>query len=96
MTRLAALPPDGVVAGLKGVVDFAICRGVSYARRWPRPPSAPRSAPVMAQAANLGAVSHGIALWPLSFKQAAAQMSVGSNMTWRDVAISILLGGTYE
>lgn len=96
MAVLRALPELSIIDGLKGSIDFYVHRGIPCARRWPRPPSGPRSPAV--QAAGV-LFSQAASAWsrvdPL-VKLAANAMALGSPMTGKDVLTSILLGGTYD
>lgn len=38
MPRLRALPDTQRIKGFKGVIDFAVWRGVPYSRKWPKTP----------------------------------------------------------
>lgn len=88
MTRLAELPDEATILGFRGELDFAIWRGIPYARRWPNKAAPGPLTGSWATAAALGDYSTRLKALATPIVDAAIAASQGSNQTWRDLVIS--------
>lgn len=93
MARLNAPPPRATILALKGVIDFAVTRGVAYARAWPRKSSLPPRPGEAAAATDFGDTSIAIQQLSPDFQQAALELTAGTEWTWKDATVSAAYGG---
>ena len=49
MAKLTSMPQEEIIMGMKGTLDYYWWKDVPVVRKWPRPPSGPRSPAVQAQ-----------------------------------------------
>lgn len=95
MAKITALPSKDIISGYKGTLDFYVCRGIPCCRKWPVWTLRIRSPAVQAAAANFVAVAAALKLACPEVIAAAKWMAQDTDLTWKDVYTSILLGGTY-
>lgn len=95
MVRLLVLPNQGIISGFKQKVDFYLYMGVPCARRWPRAPSAARSAGVQSGWAAFTYAAQNWQTIPQVFRDALTAMSQTSDSTGRDLFMKSYLSGLF-
>lgn len=93
MAKLEFLPDAEVRAACTGLVDFALWKGVPYARRWPR--YKPRDA-TAAESANQLVFLAGAQLPGLvgsAVREAYIATPPGVNRTWVDLLRAVVMRG---
>lgn len=92
MAKIKALPAASIISDMGGSIDFYVHKGVVCVRRWPRPPSGPRSLPVQESAARFAYATITFGQAPELLKTMARYAAADAPVTWRDV----LLVGYYD
>lgn len=92
VATLDRLPELAIIKGMKHKVDFYLWKGKPVARKWPRPPSAPRSAAVQAQWEDFRLVRQGFSTISAEFHEALNIMAAGTQQTNMDVFHSLEYG----
>jgi len=86
--------PDQYTVGMyKGTIDFYWYMGLPVARKWPSPPSRPRSAAVQEQWPIFSAASRAWLNTDDESRAAMERMSSGSSMSGRDLAAKLYING---
>lgn len=96
MARLKTLPNLEIIRGFRGVIDFAVWKGLPYARSWPRYRPARRSAAAIASALLFGQIVKAYSLLAseaLAFYQEDAK---DQPRTPRDIMVSGVFGNLHE
>jgi hypothetical protein len=93
VAKLAAMPSQAIIDGMKGFVDFYEYMGIPVARKWPRSPGHNRSPAVQAQWPLFKAVAQGWGELPATVKQAYKAMSLGTDYTARDMFTTSVISG---
>lgn len=91
MAKISAFPSQDIISGYKGTLDYAVCRGISYCRSWPRSPGRKRSASVEAQ---WPVFADATSLWNSldDFVQDAYRtMASGSTLSGRDMMVKMYI-----
>jgi len=94
MAIIKAMVAQKVIDGFKGVIDFYFYMGVPCARAWPKKPSQIRNANVRAQ---WPVFTTAAKLWreiSPELRQAYEQMTVGTNLTAKDMFFRGYISGT--
>lgn len=96
MARLPTLPSMEIIRGLKGVIDFAVWKGLPYARAWPRYRPAQRSAAAIASAILFGQIVKAYSLLASEVLAFYQEDATDQPRTARDLMISGVLGHLHE
>lgn len=86
MARLDAVPDPEVIRQFRGKVDFAVWRGVPYARAWPRPPSTRTQASLDA-ARLFQQLSREVSNTTGPMRDYVTAITQGTAWTWKDVTM---------
>lgn len=90
-------PLDPVtIASLKGTLDYYLWRGLPVIRKWPRKPSAPRTAAVVASYTEFGLVAKLLSSLPAPWRQETEDDVANTNWTWRDEWTAALYGNLFH
>lgn len=92
MARLDALPAVTTIAGMKGLLDYAVWRGIPYVRSWPRKPPMPRAPAVQASAARMTEYIARLRSQAPELTTAGRIAAEGTSWTWRDATITAAFG----
>jgi hypothetical protein len=95
MAIIDALPSIDIIRGYKGVIDFYVHRGIICARKWPKTHWESYTPAAQATAATFGQTARAVTRAAPEVIQAARDMAGGTPQTWKDVYMSILLGGVW-
>lgn len=96
MVRLPSLPDLEIIKGFRGHVDFAVWKGIPYARKWPRTPRSHLTPATLAAAQVFGAILKAYALLAGLAKDLYAQDAADQTRTGRDIYVSAVLGHLHE
>lgn len=83
--------PD-VIHSTRGVLDYAVWRGVPYVRKWPRKPLLPRNPNVKATATAFAHLSRALQATPKELQNQYTQRTHSNLWTWKDLATSAAFG----
>lgn len=92
MPVIAAIPSPTVVRRWRGVLDFYCYRGLACVRKWPRPPTKPRSAAVLASAAIFADFGRRSLSVDSTLYSQTLLDTEGTTWTWRDELTSAAYG----
>lgn len=84
MTKITKMPDQGIIDGLKGVLDYFVTKGIPCVRTWPRSPGKRRSPSVEAQWAAFAYAAHEWTNLSPEVKQAYLDLAAGTAFTARD------------
>jgi hypothetical protein len=87
--------PD-VVHSTRGVLDYAVCRGIPYVRKWPNKPILPRSPAVQAAGAEFASFSRRVGATDPSIIAGLPNYPSARTWTWKDALTSAAYGKLYK
>jgi len=86
--------PD-VVHSTRGVLDYAVWRGIPYVRSWPRKPEMPRNPNVQASGAAFASYSRRVQSTDPTIITALVNPQAARTWTWKDALTSAIYGHLY-
>jgi len=96
MARIKALPGLDVIKGFKGTIDFALWRGLPYARSWPRTPRHHLTPATLAAAALFGEILKSYHLLADTLYEAFQEDAADQPRIPRDIFMSAVYGKLHE
>jgi hypothetical protein len=96
MATIDALPDYSVIKAFRHVLDYYVHRGTPCVRGWPRSPSGPRSAAVMASATTFANLSKALSQTDLAVRAQLEAAYGHASWTWKDAATAGQYGHTVQ
>ena len=96
MARLKALPELEIIKGFRGILDFALWKGLPYARRWPRSSKASQTPATRAAALIFGQVLRLYSLLAAAVLTFYIEDAKTQPRTPRDIMVSGVYGHLHE
>lgn len=96
MAKLKVMPQQGIIDGFKGAVDFYVWMGIPVARKWPRPPTAERSAAVQTQWPTFAYAAKEWLNLSKFVQDAYIKLATNSGLTGRDMQVRAYITGLYR
>jgi len=96
MVRLLEMPPQDVIDGFKGTIDYYLWKGIPCARSWPV--YHPRQ-PYPSERTNQEAFSTANHLWPTldeASQQTYFDLATGTGLSPRDMFVRAYMKGLYR
>lgn len=96
MARLDSLPDPDTIKKLRGQIDYAVWRGVPYARKWPEYHAYKVTPAMQAQIATYSDWLRTVHETAPQLVSAAKAQTKGTNWTWRDLLCRLSSGNAFE
>lgn len=96
LTKLIALPNQGIIDGFKGVIDFYVWMGIPVARSWPRKTTIPQSSAERAAQVPFTYVSREWQHLSPTVQAAFNELATNSGLTGRDMLTRAYISGLYR
>lgn len=84
MVKIAALPSQSIIDGMRGVLDFYEDLGLFVVRSWPRNKAGPQTEPAIAAQPIFARSARLKALFSATIETAARRYTLGGSGTWQD------------
>lgn len=96
MARLASLPDPDSIKKLRGIIDYAVWRGVPYARQWPVYKAYKTTPAMQTQISTYTQWLQTVARTEPQLVSAARNATKGTAWTWRDFLCFASSGNLYQ